>query len=385
MISPKKSSKNQRTINYNYKVIFDNSPISITLLDMRGIIIDTNFVSEDLWGYPKNEIIGKHFLELSVIRPEQQSNMSKTFELVKERNFGATFDMQIQRSDGVFSWITVMVTSFQLGEKKYIQILAQDISKRKHKEQKLENSEKIIKDENEKLKKIDQLRKEFVDVAAHELKSPLTTIHAAIQLLKEMYGKKMTRDKEFIEIIKIIDHGCFNLKNLMDNLLDNSQIEAEVTSLNKEQIDIVEIINSCINSMKYLAEKKNQTIHLRLPNYLFVQADQNKIERVILNLLSNAIKFTPLGGEIELQTFLKDETLTFFIRDSGVGIEEKDYEKLFKKFSRVKTNNDSTISIKGTGLGLYISKKIIELHSGKIGVASKGRNNGTTFYFTLPK
>ena len=136
--------------------------------------------------------------------------------------------------------------------------------------------------------------------------------------------------------------------------------------------------------MKYLLEKKKQTIELNLPKKLLVKIDKVKIDRVITNLLSNAIKFTPSKGKISLYLKIKEKNYEFSINDTGIGIEQKNITKLFRKFSRINLEKNLSINSEGTGLGLYLSKKIIDLHGGNIWVYSNGKDQGSTFYFSLP-
>ncbi len=241
-----------------------------------------------------------------------------------------------------------------------------------------------LKKEFEKLKKLDEIRKDFIDITAHELKSPLTSVHGAAQLLKKLYKEKMKRDPEFIELVRIINNGCERLQNLSINLLDFSRMESNIDSLDIELYDFIKIIKNCVSSMKYMIEKKTQTIKMHLPKKLMLKIDKVKIDRVITNLLSNAIKFTPLEGKISINLDIKDGICVFSIDDSGIGIEKKDFKKLFKKFSRIELEKSKNIERDGTGLGLYLSKKIIDSHGGKIWVYSKGKDQGSTFSFSLP-
>ncbi|MFX1273582.1 MAG: sensor histidine kinase [Promethearchaeota archaeon] len=241
-----------------------------------------------------------------------------------------------------------------------------------------------LKKEFEKLKRLEEIRKEFIDIAAHELKSPLTSVHGAAQLLKKIYKDKMKDDPNFMELIQIINNGCDRLQNLSLNLLDFSRMESNIENLNKENQDLVELIQNCVSSMKYLLEKKKQRLELTLPKNLYIIIDKVKIERVIMNLLSNAIKFTPLEGEISIKLESNRTYTEFSITDTGIGIEIKNINKLFKKFSRIICEKRMNIDREGTGLGLYLSKGIIDLHGGKIWVHSNGKDQGSTFYFTLP-
>ena len=241
-----------------------------------------------------------------------------------------------------------------------------------------------LRKEFEKLKKLDEIRKEFIDITAHELKSPLTSVHGAAQLLKKLYKDKMKNDSEFIELLRIINNGCERLQNLSINLLDFSRLESNIDSLNIEPHDFIKIIKNCVSAMKYLLDKKNQIIEMRLPKKLILNIDRVKIDRVITNLLSNAIKFTPLEGKISINLDINDDICVFSIDDSGIGIEKNDIKKLFKKFSRIELEKCKNIEREGTGLGLYLSKKIIDSHGGKIWVYSKGKDQGSTFSFSLP-
>ncbi len=241
-----------------------------------------------------------------------------------------------------------------------------------------------LRKEFEKLKKLDEIRKEFIDITAHELKSPLTSVHGAAQLLKKLYKQKMKNDPEFMELVQIINNGCDRLQNLSINLLDFTRIESNLVSLDKEDHNVVEIIENCVNSMKYVIEKKKQGIELCLPKKLTIRIDKFKIDRVITNLLSNAIKFTPIEGTISIRLEVINNMVKFSICDTGIGIETEDTEKLFKKFSRINNEKLKSIDREGTGLGLYLSKKIIDLHQGEMWVHSDGKDQGSTFYFTLP-
>ena len=245
-------------------------------------------------------------------------------------------------------------------------------------------SQDDLKKEFEKLKKLDEIRKEFIDITAHELKSPLTSVHVAAQLLKRLYKEKMKKDPEFIELVGIINSGCERLQNLSINLLDFSRMESNIDSLNIEAQDLVKIIKNCISAMKYLLEKKSQNIEMYLPKKLIISVDRIKIDRVITNLLSNAIKFTPLEGKISIKLEIKEDICLFSINDTGIGIEKRNIKKLFKKFSRIELEKSKNINHEGTGLGLYLSKKIIDSHGGKIGVYSEGKDKGSTFFFSLP-
>ena len=233
---------------------------------------------------------------------------------------------------------------------------------------------------NEELKVHDKMQKEFINIASHEIKTPLQAILSASQLL-QMYPE---RQKKFASAIQ---RNAIRLQRLSNDILDVAKIESRSLKLNKELFDLNEIISNIIEDYKTIIIKDNHSVKLyfKPSNYtLFVQADKERIAGVISNLLSNAIKFTKKG---EIFVSIRKENSNSInpyaivtVKDNGEGIDPEILPKIFSKFV--------TKSYEGLGLGMYISKNIVEAHEGKIWTENKNDNKngnrGAIFYFTLP-
>lgn len=225
--------------------------------------------------------------------------------------------------------------------------------------------------------------KEFLNKMAHEFKNPLTKIYSAAQLLQDMVS-----EEEKGELIDFILNGSKKLVYLMNNFFEYSKDkELSNDGLSKMQEDLVPIIDKVIRDLEFFINSRNHELILNLPDSLVVNIDSFKIEQVITNLLNNAIKFTPPNGTIEIKLEQDGKNIIFSIKDNGIGIKKNDLKKLFRKFSVIKSypelNED--MFMEGTGLGLYLSKRIIESHNGEIWAESEGVNQGTSFFFKLPR
>ena len=233
---------------------------------------------------------------------------------------------------------------------------------------------------NEELKVHDKMQKEFINIASHEIKTPLQAILSASQLL-QMYPE---RQKKFASAIQ---RNAIRLQRLSNDILDVAKIESRSLKLNKELFDLNEIISNIVEDYKTIIIKDNHSVKLyfKPSNYtLFVQADKERIAGVISNLLSNAIKFTKKG---EIFVSIRKENSNSInpyaivtVKDNGEGIDPEILPKIFSKFI--------TKSYEGLGLGMYISKNMVEAHGGKIWTENKNNNKngnrGAIFYFTLP-
>ncbi|HEY8522532.1 MAG TPA: ATP-binding protein [Nitrososphaeraceae archaeon] len=231
---------------------------------------------------------------------------------------------------------------------------------------------------NEELKVHDKMQKEFINIASHEIKTPLQAILSASQLL-QMYPE---RQKKFASAIQ---RNAIRLQRLSNDILDVAKIESRSLKLKKELLDLNELISNIIEDYKTIIVKDNQNVKLffKSSHYaLFVEADKERIAGVISNLLSNAIKFTK-KGEIFVSTEKEDNSNSPYalvtVKDTGEGIDPEILPKVFSKFI--------TKSFEGLGLGMYIAKNIVEAHKGKIWTGNnknKNGNRGAIFYFTLP-
>ncbi|GAH52187.1 unnamed protein product, partial [marine sediment metagenome] len=245
-------------------------------------------------------------------------------------------------------------------------------------------SESLIMEENMKLLELSKIRKELVTRISHELKTPLNSVLSASYHLLNFYGDKMEPD--ITNFFKIIFKGGERLKILINNLLDISRIESGKFELKLEKIDLIEIISECVNDITFFARNREISLNVNLPNEFIFKVNIIKIEQVITNLLSNAIKNTPPKGEVYI-TFQKNiHYIDIQIKDTGIGLTEEEKKKLFKKFGKIERYGKKfDVDIEGSGLGLYISKNIIELHGGQVLVESDGRNKGSTFIIRLIK
>jgi len=233
---------------------------------------------------------------------------------------------------------------------------------------------------NEELKVHDKMQKEFINIASHEIKTPLQAILSASQLL-HMYPE---RQKKFASAIQ---RNAIRLQRLSNDILDVAKIESGSLKLNKELFDLNEIISNIVEDYKTIIINDNHSIKLyfKPSNYaLFVEAEKERIAGVISNLLSNAIKFTKKGEifvsiEKENSNSINPYALVT-VKDTGEGIDPEILPKIFSKFI--------TKSYEGLGLGMYISKNMVEAHGGKIWTENKNNNKngnpGAIFYFTLP-
>ncbi|AIY11837.1 sensor histidine kinase [Cellulophaga baltica] len=237
-----------------------------------------------------------------------------------------------------------------------------------------------LKDVNEELVVKDKQKDEFLDTVAHELKTPITGIRAATELLMDEEDDMPKEIKK--QFLNNILQDSDRLGRLINNILDFEKMETGRLKLNKGSLDIQQTIRTAVERTQHIAAKKGVKINIKNVHRFYLNYDEDRIIQVLYNLLSNALKFCePESGHIEIDYRLGNEVLEIVVRDNGKGIPLEDIDFIFDKFYQ--SQHQNTIKPEGSGLGLAITRQIIEKHGGKIW-ASKHIKTGAELVFTLP-
>ncbi|OGE33698.1 hypothetical protein A3C59_01035 [Candidatus Daviesbacteria bacterium RIFCSPHIGHO2_02_FULL_36_13] len=328
----------------------------IIALDFNKNIILSNKSAQQLSGYTDKELQGQpidklmhFFVETEEILPKSycQLNFNKSAKLVGKDGRGTK----------------VNITTSQIGEAvqtnlSYILIL-HDLSKEEE---------------------LERMKFDFVSMASHELKTPLTSIVGYLSVFVNENKDKLP--KEEWELVNRSLIAAQQLFTLVQNLLNVNKIEREQITITPQSLDFLPILSKCVEDLKNQATLKNISLILNKPNNLpQVLADPIRVSEVVTNLVANAINYTNPGGKVNISVAISPSEVTTSVSDTGVGIPKEAMPHLFTKFFRV--SNTMQQASKGTGLGLYIAKSIIEKHNGKIWVESV-EGKGSIFYFTLP-
>lgn len=233
-----------------------------------------------------------------------------------------------------------------------------------------------IQEETKLLKQVDNLKQNFISLMSHDLKTPVAKIAGIADILKI----KFNNTPEQTELIDNVVNSTKELNNFINSILDLTKIESQNLTLRKESRDINKIVENILGKLEFEADSKQMQIESELSPLYPIQVDTVLMNRVISNLIENSIKYAGKGKTIWIKTWDDPDWVYIEIRDNGLGIGAEDLAHIFDKFYRVK--NDSTHSIKGSGLGLYLVKYFIELHNGVISASSK-LGEGTSFIIKL--
>jgi PAS domain S-box-containing protein len=376
------SEKKQAELRLNesatkYRLISENANDLIMIVSEN---LNIQYVNENplfkLTGYTVEEVIGKRALDY--IHFDDVRNAVIHFTKAFKNEGQGTIEARLIHKKGYYISVEINGSLFYNEKNEPMALLiTRDITDRK-------NAEKLILEENQKLLELSQIKSELITTTSHELRTPLNSIYSASQFLLTTFKAQI--GEEALKFVEMIHRGGQKLKLLIENLLDISKIESKKLSLHLTEENIAEIVKNSIRDIQYWAENRNLSIISEYPEVVKALIDPIKFEQVITNLLSNAIKYTPPKGEIHVKISEEGNLINIFISDNGIGLTRKDLKNIFKKFGKIERfGKELDIESDGTGLGLYISKEIIEQHNGEIYAESKGRNKGSIFIIKLPQ
>ena len=238
---------------------------------------------------------------------------------------------------------------------------------------------KTIKEQNEKILEADKIKNEFLANISHELRTPLNSILGFSDILStQLYGNLNSKQEEYVNDIKV---SATHLLGMINEVLDMSKIEANAMKIVKSAFWISRAVNEVSNILQPLALKKNIDININMEADFEVFADYQKIQQILYNLVSNAIKYSPENDKVCIKIEAFDDFYKISVHDNGIGIDKKYHGKIFAKF--VQLDSAYTKKESSTGLGLTITKELVELHEGKISLVSEV-NNGSTFIVEIP-
>lgn len=358
-----------------FRQLFENSPIAIVILDRNDKIIEVNKAFEELFLFKRDEVKNLTINQL-IVPPDRKSEGLMLSDKVLNDEVIIT-ETKRMRKDG--SLIDVLVIGYPIlhkGERIGIFGLYKDIT-----EQKM--MYELLKQEKEKIEELNNLKSSFLLNISHEIRTPLNSILGFSELLISELNEM--NFPELTEFAKSIKRGGMRLLNLMDNIIEISLIESSRSELSLEKININLIIDPLINAFTNQAKEKKLYLQKVYEDDFAVVTDSKRLTLVLNNLIDNAIKFTEKGG-VQIKTRItKEENKSKYgiieVIDTGIGISEKFKQKLFESFTQASTGLDR--KYEGIGIGLYLSKKLIELLGGKIEIESEV-DKGTTVRVFLP-
>jgi signal transduction histidine kinase len=254
-----------------------------------------------------------------------------------------------------------------------------DVTERRRAEQeKLSNLERAK--EVERLKELDRFKTQFVNSVAHELWTPLTPIQMQLHMLQN--ARSMGLSDEQRRSVEVIARNMERLRHLVEELLDGARLQAGRFRVHRVPMNLHTVVTEMVDLFRVPADAAGVRLTSELEPDLPIEGDSNRLIQVLYNLLSNALKFTPRGGHVAVRTCIDGATARVSVQDSGAGLTSEQREGLFQAFSQVHDTMQQTRA--GTGLGLYISRAIVEAHNGLLTAFSEGADKGSTFEVSLP-
>jgi PAS domain S-box-containing protein len=375
-----------------FRELLEAAPDAIMQVDAHGRIILLNRVTEDMFGYSRDELLGQ---PVEVLIPQElharhAEHRAHYGQRPMTRTMGSGLALEGVRKDGSRFPVEISLSPSTTEEGFRVTAIIRDTTERRIAEdrlrrvqqeytQKLAETNAELELTNRELERANRLKTEFLASMSHELRTPLHTIIGFSELLaEELEGPLNEKQQRFVEHIH---KDSLHLLELINDILDISKIEAGRLELRPEAFDFTALVAESLASVRSLAEAKAHLVETALDVPTAVEADRLRIRQVLVNLLSNAIKFTPEGGRIRVEACVQEAFLAVSVSDTGVGIPMEEHDFIFDKFHQV---GATTKGIReGTGLGLAITKRLVEQHGGTIRVESQPRH-GSTFLFTLP-
>ncbi len=353
--------------------LYNNAPCGYHSLASDGTIIRMNQTELKWLGYTVDEVLGKMHVT-SILLPEEHTSYYNDFEAFKREGFIHNKEHTFLRKDGSTFPVLLNATAIynELGEYTMSRGTVIDITERKA-------YERQLMEVNKKLTRFNTDKDNFLNVAAHDLKSPVNNILGLISLINMQKGNISPEQGEYILHIQ---HLCSNMQNLIGNLLDIGKIEGGIMVLTREPVNVSEFMKEHLDDFKEHAATKHISLILEdhTPNSCVI-TDRSALQRISENLISNALKFSPPHTRVIIRLEQTDHHLKMEIQDHGLGIHPDEINLLFRKFQKLSTR--PTGGEGSSGLGLSIVKELVTALNGKIHVSSEV-NKGTTFSVELP-
>ncbi|MFX0007647.1 MAG: PAS domain S-box protein [Promethearchaeota archaeon] len=355
----------------NFRTIAEQAFIGILIIQTDNVVYVNKAVLQ-IFDYSYEEIDNWTIEDLrKLIYPEDLQYLREYREKLRsgESDLKQYYSYRVFTKYGKIKWIDQFSRPIIYRGKPAELVTIMDITEKKKAE--------------EELIKLNSLKSELLRRTSHELKTPLVSIKGFSDLLLTVHKEKL--DDYVLATIREIKLGCERLENLIQDILKTAELDSESVDLKKTEEDLSFLIKLCVRELQGLIRLRNHEIKLNIHDKLITKFEPDQIHLVLSNLINNAIKYTPPNGKIEVKSAKTDDYILISIEDNGIGITSEEKKRLFTQFGKIERYGQGLdIISEGSGLGLFITKKIIELHGGTIRVKSKGRNKGSTFYFTIP-
>ena len=339
-----------------FRTIFESSKLANKIIASDYSILEVNTAFLDLLGYTREELIGTKILDYSPADHHPDWKLLQE-NLWKQSTPAFNIETCLKKKDGSLIWCNINSILFQDNDQTLGYTIIEDIS--------IKRDMRLHRDE-------------FINLASHELKTPVTSLKAVVQVMNRMIVKHTDIPEKITLLAHDADRYIVKLTNLINDLLNSTELSSGGLSLNKTGFTIQQLLDEC---SYHLTLKGTHNVNYCGDLSATLFADKQKIDQVLVNLINNAVKYAPECLEIEIQIEDLHDSLKLSVSDRGCGISPEHVPYVFEKYYRVnKDGNQGS----GIGLGLYICAEIIKSHKGSIGVESK-LDEGTKFWFILPK
>jgi hypothetical protein len=369
-----------------YRELFENANDVIFLNDLKGKIIAINRAAEYLTGYSRTEVLRQNFEKLIAPEARQQNQDSIRAHLGGSAAQHYELPMLSKFGNKRFLEVSTRIL-YRRGQPVAIQGIGRDITDRKLAQQRLEESSRQLQSKNEELstalqlaREATQLKEQFLANTSHELRTPMNGIMGMINLLQ---STELSVDQR--EYAQAVSQCAEDLLTIINDILDMSQIEAGRMLLEEEPFDVRDSVNMVVKMQTLRAKAKNLTLTSEVIAAVppLIYGDAVRVRQVLTNLISNAIKFTSAGiVQVHIQPTPDCARLRCEVKDSGIGVADEVRERIFEAFFQADGTNRRRFG--GTGLGLTVSKQIVEIMGGQIGTYNNSPGPGATFWFELP-